>query len=196
MSARIEFAEFVSFRLKVPEGAIERLVQGPGSELSLELVRQGGEILLSQAGGDCFLLFRPAEGGLMLREVVVSNDLRGQFFQQVLGALMVEHEGDLEVRLVWNVPERNTQGEFAEVHIKRGVTSYPGLSSAARALRSSLQAAASAEPGASTEGAGELEDVVSPEDQEIEQLLARAKADWEEYLRHKKGKGSKGSGGS
>lgn len=189
MAARIEFAEFVSFRLRVPEGALERLVQGQGSRLSLELVRQGGDVLLSQAGGDCFLLFRPADGGLMLREVVVSNDLGGLFFQQVLGALMVECEGDLEVRLVWNVPERNTQGEFAEVQIKRGVTAYPGLSSAARALRSSLQAA-SAEPGASTEGAGELEDVVSPEDQEIERLLARARADWEAYLRHKNGKGS------
>jgi hypothetical protein len=193
MGSRIEIGEVVSFRLRVPEGALERLVSALKSELSLEVARQGEELMVSQADGDSFLRFRPVDANMVLTEVALCNDERGLFFQRVLGALMVEHRGDLHVRLVWNVAERNTQGEFAEVSIRRGATSYPGLQPAARALRNTLVAASP--QGASSHPWGEEPNSPPPEFQElsteeheIEQLLARGKAEWEEYQRLKGGK--------
>ena len=180
MPDRIELADIISFRLRVPDGVLERLVEELKPELSLELVRQGVDVLLSQVGASCFLLFRPVEGGLVLREVVISQDVHGLFFQQVLGVLMVEHGGDLEARLEWNVPR---QEERTHVSIERGVTSYPGLSAAVQALRSSLQAAP--DPGGAAATAGEAVEELSPEDKELERLLERARASWEEYLRLK-----------
>lgn len=190
MVSRIEIAEVVSFRLKVPAGALDRLVEELRRELPLEVIPQGDEKLLSRIEGDSFLRFRPVDRSLVLTEIAVCNDERGLFFQRVLGALMVEHHGDLEVRLAWNNPERNTHGEYAEVSIHRGGTTYPGLQPTSRALRNTLVAASpedlSSHPWGEPPSAMAAEPAEpSPEEQEIEQLLARGKAEWDEYQRLK-----------
>jgi len=138
MDARIEIAEIVSFRLKLPLTEVERLPVILASELELTLGRERGELLLSTPEGDRSLRFRPVGHEAVLTEIAICNDEGGCFFQRVLGPLMVRFEGDCELRLVWNVADRNTHGDFGAVTIRRGQTNHPGLSRPAQALRNAL----------------------------------------------------------
>src|SRR5688572_22861771 len=110
----------------MPSAELSRTPEALGKELSLSVESEGAELVLMMEDSECFLRFRPIGPDAMLTEVSVSKDERGLFFQRVLGALMVRYRGDLHIRLSWNVAERNTNGDFAEVRINRGSTTYPG----------------------------------------------------------------------
>lgn len=194
VSARIDTAEVVSYRLKVPRLELERLPHGElGQELGLQLSSEDGELLVTTQEGESFLRFRPIGAEAMLTEIFLARDPNGDFFLRVLGPLMVRFAGDLVARVIWNVPERNLNGDHAEVRITRGMTDYPGLGhvplteSEARAeaggappppLRNELRA-----------GGEELADrEPTPEEREVRELLARARSQYEEYLRLKQQK--------
>lgn len=194
VSARIDTVEVVSYRLKVPRLELERLPHGElGQELGLELLSKDGELLILGEGGNTFLRFRPMGAEAKLIEIFLVHDPNGDFFLRVLGPLMVRFAGDLVARLIWNVPERNVNGDHAEVRITRGMTDYPGLGhvpmtgSEARAEASGTSA-----PPLRNEvraGGEELEEAEpSPEADEVRELLARAKSQYEEYLRLKQKK--------
>src|ERR687887_322252 len=128
MAPRIENAEIVSFRLKVPRLELERLPNGAlGEEQGLQLLNEDGEVTISSSESDSFLRFRPIGAEAMLTEIFLSRDPRGDFLLRVLGPLMVRFTGDLLARVIWNVPERNLNGDHSEVKITRGMTDYPGL---------------------------------------------------------------------
>jgi hypothetical protein len=189
MAPRIDSAEIVSFRLKVPRMELERLPSGAlGEEQGLQLLNEDGEVMITSSETDSFLRFRPIGAEAMLTEIFLSRDPRGDFFLRVLGPLMVRFAGDLVARVIWNVPERNLNGEYVEVKIARGMTDYPGLghvplteseasagAGTGAALRNSLRAG----------GEQELGDAVSSEEREVQQLLQQAKTQYEEYLRLK-----------
>ena len=82
---------------------------------------------IAVTAGECLLRFRPQAARAVLTEVRIQSDEGGLFFQRVLGPLMVAHGGSLHARLAWDVPERNSHGDFAEVLIQKGQTTYPGL---------------------------------------------------------------------
>lgn len=191
MVSRIEIAEVVSFRLRVPRGAIERLVDSLRGELQLSLNQENDELVLEHGTGESFLRFRPSHDEAVLTEVAICNDERGLFFQRVLGDLVSRYEGDLHVRLVWNDSDRNTHGGFAEAIVQRGRSNYPGFSRTAQALRNTLVAASadvsggdpfSSEPAElpfeTSKAGSELAD-------EIEQLLEKGRQYFAEYQRLK-----------
>lgn len=190
MSARIESAEVVSFRLKVPRLELERLPHGElGQELGLQLTSEDGELMVSAQDGESFLRFRPIGAEAMLSEVFLARDANGDFFLRVLGPLMVRFAGDLVARVIWNIPERNSQGDHAEVKITRGMTDYPGIGhvplteAEARAGAGHSPQPLRNELRAGGEELGEVEP--SPEEREVKELLARARSQYEEYLRLK-----------
>ncbi len=191
MSPRIEIAEVITFRLKLPRAELTDLPGRLGPELALKMEAEGQRVTLSMEGGVSYLRFRVAGADAVLSEITVANDERGLFFHRVLGPLMVRHAGDLHVRLRWNTAERNSHGNHAEVRISRGFTTYPGLGPPPlppRASMSSAQDTASGDGGEATaESAAEDEEVEdpAPEAQEIRKLVARAKQEWEEYQRLK-----------
>lgn len=191
MAPRIETAEFVSFRLKVPRLELERLPNGAlGEELGLQLVNEDGELTITTTESDSFLRFRPIGAEAMLTEIYVAQDVRGDFLLRVLGQLMVRFAGDMQARVIWNVPERNANGDHAEVKVTRGMSDYPGLGhvpltepearagagAPSAALRNTLRAG----------GEPELGDVATPDEREVHDLLEKAKSHYEEYLRLKK----------
>jgi hypothetical protein len=189
VNPRIETAEILSFRLKVPPAELERLPDMLGRELNLAIEDDGGELLVSMDDGDSYLRFRPIGTEAMLTEVFLCNDDRGLFFQRVLGALMVRFGGDLHIRLTWNTPDRNSHGDFAEVRISRGSTTYPGLANSLSALPPAHAGASGG--GAEVEdagegGAGEEEAPLSAQEKEIQEILGRARTYWDQYQRSKK----------
>ena len=78
--------------------------------------------------------------------------------------------------------------------VSKGITTYPGLSSGG-ALPSPARAnERTRKPRAASEGEGEQPGPARPptaEEQEIAELLARGRAQWEEYQRLKASKGKK-----
>ncbi len=201
MGPRIEIAEVVSFRLKLPLTEVERLPAVLARELQLTLERERGELLVSTREGDSSLRFRPVGHDAVLTEIAICNDENGQFFQRVLGPLMVRFEGDCELRLVWNAAERNTHGDFGAVTIRRGQTNHPGLSRPAQALRNALvqhsvgpgaQAAAGSGGGEDGRSPGPSAEVPPPptpeqlkEEAEIERLLIQGRELFAQYQRLK-----------
>jgi hypothetical protein len=188
MTSRIEVAEVLSFRLKVPRPELEQLPRSLGPELGVSVETEGSELVLSIEAGDSYLRFRTIGAEAILTEVVVCNDDRGLFFQRVLGPLMVKHQGDLSIRLTWNAHEKNTEGDYSEVKITRGQTKYPGLAQPFL----SLPPAVSSGSGATESAEGETmamqsddETTVSPELLEVRKILERAKEQWAEYQRLK-----------
>jgi hypothetical protein len=146
----------------------------------------GTELIVSMADSDSYLRFRPIGSEAILTEIFLCNDDRGLFFERVLGALMVRHAGDLHLRITWNTPERNSQGEFAEVRIIRGATAYPSLAAGREEHR-----AESPSPGGSGGGSVTLEENIpepplSALEKEVQELLDRAQRHWDEYQRLKK----------
>jgi hypothetical protein len=190
MAARIDSAEVVSFRLKVPRLELERLCQTEaGRELELELHDEEGVLHLGPAHADSFLRFRTTGAEAVLAEVYLCRDPDGAFLLRVLGPLMVRFAGDLSLRLTWNVPERNAAREFVELDVARGMTDFPGLghvpttpdearagAGAGAAVRNELRA-----------GGEELADPLPAEEaEEIRRLLDEGRAHYEEYLRLKR----------
>jgi hypothetical protein len=190
MSLRIEVAEVVSFRLKVPRAVLQRLPQELEGEVPLSLTVEEGELVLSDADADSFLRFRPMGRDVVLTDAAILNDVRGRFFRQVFGALVVRFGGDLEARLVWSDESRNADTAWTDVRVERGTTHFPGLSTAVSANR--LAVAASADSlfgaGGSPEAEGEPLGPDSPlaaEADEVALLLLRAEEAWLEYQRLK-----------
>jgi hypothetical protein len=189
MDPRIEIAEVVSFRLKLPQAELERLCSERGGEVPLSLARDRMELVLEATRGDSSLRFRKSGQDAVLAEIAICNDEGGLFFQRVLGPLLVRFRGDCELRLVWNVAERNTHGHFAAVTVRQGQTNYPGLSTPAQALRSTLTAGPAAHPGGEQAGAeaqaGSPDPVDEKLEREIDELLSKGRALFAEYQRLK-----------
>lgn len=192
MHTRIEIAEVVSFRLKLPQAELERLCSEREGEVPLSLARDRAELVLEATRGDSSLRFRKSDQDAVLTEIAICNDEGGLFFQRVLGPLLVRFQGDCELRLVWNVAERNTHGDFAAVTVRQGQTNYPGLSTPAQALRSALAAGHSGHPGAQQAAADPHLRPPDPVDlkleREIDDLLARGRELFAEYQRLKAGR--------
>ena len=188
MGPRIDSAEVVSFRLKVPRMELERLPQGElGQSLGLTLTPEDGELVLAAADGDSYLRFRPIGAEAMLTDIYLFRDVEGGFLLRVLGPLMIRFAGDLELRAVWSQPERNSEGDHAHVKITRGITDYPGLSRQPPAgTRTSAEGGASASPRNTLRAGGEDElGDRYPEEREVKELLEKARAYYQEYLRLK-----------
>jgi hypothetical protein len=179
MAPRIDKAEVVSFRLEVPREALERLPDEVGALPILVEAQPGRRIQVSAAS--CRLAFVARDGLARLTEVELSNDERGLFFQRVLGPLVVQHQGDLHVKLVWNVAERNSHGDFAEVRIQRGVTTYPGLSH----LKNVVEGKGAEEGAVEPVTLDPLETQPAVEEDEIDRLLEEGRKYFEEYQRLK-----------
>jgi hypothetical protein len=190
MGARIEVVEVLSFRLRVPRRALDRLPAELKSELGLRLSpSEDGTLLLGQEDEDSFLRFRLTGDAAELTEIAIANDEGGTFFQAVLGSLMVRFAGDLRVRLVFD-PDGMESGEpWAEVRIEKGRTTYPGLATQAAAANLSHAASEGGAVGPSDdEGALEEDAPPSPEEEELAQLLRKADSAWQEYQRLKSGR--------
>jgi hypothetical protein len=187
MASRIEIAEVLSFRLKIAKEELEKLLEELQDDLPLTLEADGAELVLGAENGDSHLRFRAIGPDAILTEVAICNDDRGLFFQRALGTLMVRGGGDLHVRVTWNVAEWNTHGEFAEVRVTRGASTYPGLGRPMnRAIPTAQSGAALGGGAAGAAPASNPEDpAANPEIQEILDLLARARQHWEEYQRLK-----------
>ncbi len=193
MDPRIEIAEVVSFRLKLPLAELERLCSERGGEVPLSLAKERSELVLEANRGDSSLRFRKSGQDVVLTEIAICNDEGGLFFQRVLGPLLVRFHGDCELRLVWNVAERNTHGDFAAVTVRGGQTNYPGLSTPAQALRSALTSGhAGGHPGAQQAAADPQVHPPDPVDlkleREIDDLLAKGRELFAEYQRLKAGR--------
>lgn len=180
MSHRIETAEILSFRLRVPPDELRLLSSQLKGAMQLSLDTDDGEYVVAPQGGESFLRFRPFGAEAVLTEIHLSNDEQGVFFEEVLGALMVRYGGDLHVRLLWSTPGQDQPG-FDDVRISRGATSYPGL----------LRARGAGAP-LSTDGTTavdtsepEAERPLTPFEKEISDLLTRARLHWAEYQRLK-----------
>lgn len=182
MTPRIENAEIVSFRLKVPKAELEALPQAAAvAGIKLALSAEEKDLILSVVEGDSSLRFRSIGADVVLTEVELKNDARGLFFHKVLGTLMVRFGGDLHARLTWNTAERNSHGNFAEVKIARGSTTYPGLGASPFA---SLGSEGGVEGAPEDEGPHEP----TPEELEVKKLLEKAQGHWAEYQKLKKKK--------
>jgi hypothetical protein len=186
MGARIEVVEVLSFRLRVPQRALERLPGELETELELRLVSsEDGSLLLAQDTEECYLRFRPTGDDAELIEIAIANDAGGTFFQAVLGALMVRFGGDLRVRLVFD-PSGSEVGEpWAEVFIEKGRTTYPGLATQAAAANLSQAATEGGSVGPDEAEAAD-EGPLSPEEEELARLLRKAQDSWQEYQRLKR----------
>ena len=187
MAARIEVVEVRDFRLELPRHALEALPERLAGVLEVRLGEEDGQLVLAPEGGECFLRFAPRGPAVELAEVVVCNDAGGRFFRHVLGALMVQHGGDLDARVVYDVAEvgaaEDAEEAWAEVRNVVGRTAFPGLATQGAAVNLA-QAAADAGPAGAPE---EDEDAHAPppEDDEVGRLLERAREQWQEYQRLK-----------
>ncbi len=150
---------------------LERLKRELEPKVKLVLESDGPEVIVSAEDSDSYLRFRPIGLEVILTEVFVCNDERAQFLHQVLGPLMLQHGGDLHLRLTWNIPERNGDRDWAELKINRGVTTYPEL-------------APKQPPPNEVEVVG-----LSGREDEIIELLDKARAYWAEYQRLKAKRG-------
>lgn len=185
MRPRIEIAEVVSFRLALAQQALERLVEELSGEMKLSLDPDGTDLVLQHVEGDSSLRFARAGDELALTEILVCNDEAGRFFSRVLGRLMTDHRGDLEIKVVWNVPERNTEGSHATVELISGKTKPV---SAARALRNTLVAGAQVaelQPAGQTAAGTPGPTAKDREEEEVARLLEKGRIAWAEYQRLK-----------
>jgi hypothetical protein len=184
MKPRIESLEALSFRLKVPLAELERLAESPRvRELGLSLEYDGTDLVLGGLLSDCALRFRPIGTEAMLSEINVARDEAGLFYEQVLLALAARFRGDLHLKVVWSDSERNTHGAWAEVKISRGVAEGGPPAYAPTTVTSGSAGAEQVEAAEP-----ESEPTTTPEEQEIQQLLDKARASWDEYQRLKAGR--------
>ena len=176
---RIESAETVSFRLKLPRSELERLAGAHlGPKLGIELTADREDLLLGAVGGESYLRFRPSGAEATLTDLCLFHDERAIFFHRIIGPLMILYKGDVHLRLVWNIETRNGPGHYSEVKILEGMTSYPDFSIS---FFQTSTAAAERIEASSGNQAAEVED----EGGEVRDLLAKAKDHWAEYQRLK-----------
>lgn len=187
MRPRLEVAELLSFRLRLPQGALEQVLSPPGDTF-LSLTREEGDWVLSDSGADSFLRFRPLQDELVLTDLALLNDPRARFLQ-VLAMLLIRFQGDLEAQLVWSDARRNGEASWTDLRVRQGRTQHPGL--AVPRLQHQLSQVPDAEALARNEvvGGSLFADGDAPaapdEAEEIAKLLVRAEAAWAEYQRLK-----------
>ncbi len=181
MSNRIESAQVLSFRLKVPAAELPRLPAMLAPDLSLSVEEDGGDAVVSVADSDSYLRFRPIGPESVLTEIFICNDVGGLFFKRVLAALMVRFGGDLHARLLWSGTAAREHGELDEVHIDRGKATEPALAGAAAVLAAEDEAAVEAEAVAEADEP----EPHSALDVEVQRSLTQARAHWAEYQRLK-----------
>jgi hypothetical protein len=185
MKPRIETVEVLSYRLKVPLTELEQLSDTDlGRELGLTLEYDGNELVLAASQADCAVRFRPIGAEAMLCEIAIARDEGGAFFEGVLLPLAARHRGDLHLRVVWNDGDRNTHGNWAEVKISHG------MDESGRPLYAATLVGAAGEQVEPPES--EPERPLTPEEtaeqHEVERLLAKGRALWDQYQRAKAGK--------
>ena len=182
MRPRLEVAELLSFRLRLPKEALDEVLSPPGDTF-LTLSREGPDLVLADSGADSFLRFKQVKEELVLTDVALLNDPRARFLK-VLAALMIRFEGDLEAQLVWSDAQRNTVEGWTDLRVNRGQTEHPAL--AVPRLQNQLRQVPEA---LSPDGGGalfaEAEGPAPDEAEEIARLLVRAEAAWSEYQRLK-----------
>src|SRR5690606_39058667 len=125
MRPRLEVAELLSFRLRLPREALDEVLSPPGDTF-LTLTREGGDLVLSDSGADSFLRFKPLKNELVLTDVALLNDPRARFLK-VLAALLIRFEGDLEAQLVWGDAQRNGEEAWTDLRVNNGLTDHPAL---------------------------------------------------------------------
>lgn len=162
--SRIEEVQPVDFRLEIPLGDFSELPD----KLSVEIERDGDALTLRAEQQTCHLRFRVDGDFAVLDEIVIRSDIQGRFFQQVLGALLIEYQGDFRGTVAWSIPK----GDKSEVVVDRGESPYPLLAVLAAARRGGLQEHA---PTGSK----------PPELTRAEKLQAEGRAAFEEYQRLK-----------
>jgi hypothetical protein len=178
MGSSIEAVEVLSFRLELPRLALERLPSELGTALRVLVQKdEDGTLLVEHEGQENFLRFHLEGDSAELMEISIARDAQGNFFQKVLGALMVRFHGDLRARLVLDPRENPSKEPWVEVSVDRGRTNWPGLATQAAAVR--LQ-------HASGEGGEPPEEPLTAEEEELSRLLSRAEAAWQEYQRLKR----------
>jgi hypothetical protein len=187
MGSRIEAVELLSFRLELPRLVLERLPSELGSSVAVKVEREeDGALVVEHTGHESFLRFHIEGEGAELVEISITQDPQGAFFQKVLGALMVRFHGDLRARLVFDPRENTSQDPWVEVSIERGRTTWPGLATQSAAVRLAHAAAEGGSVGTSGEGGEPAEEPLTPEEEELSRLLARAESAWQEYQRLKR----------
>ena len=169
--SRIVEVTVTRVRLSLPTADFIRLP----AQMGVTVVREGDEIRLTTEQPRCALLFHVEGDTATLTEATVKDDIRGAFFQQVLGALLIEYRGDLDGEVEWNQPK----GQKSRVWVEGGETDYP--------LLASLTAA---RPGPLLESPGE--DKPPRDDRRVEAHLESAREAWQEYQRLKSGKATRG----
>jgi len=188
MAPRIQLAEILSFRLHVPFQALERLIHDLRNELPLTLGEDSNGIKLTHDQAHSFLRFRRRGEDAILVEVNLAEDEQGLFFQRVLQTLLSQCQGDFQARLVWDAQEKNVHGAHTLVTVRRGVLQSSNSARATNALRNTLVAAGGGGEGNGDPGESRANEESSADESllsEVEQLLARAKAHWDEYQRLK-----------
>lgn len=162
--SRIEEVDARDFRLEIPVADFGDLPE----RLEVDVQRDGEIITVRAEQQTCHLRFRVDGDVAVLEEIVIRSDVQGRFFQQVLGALLIEYQGDFRGTVAWSVPK----GDKSEVIVDRGESPYPLLAVLAAARRQPLQEHAHVgnKP---------------PELSRAERLQAEGRAAFEEYQRLK-----------
>jgi hypothetical protein len=178
--SRIEQLEVAKVRLQIPTEDFDAIP----ARLDVTLTREGDEILLSNEQPGCALRFEVKGEHAELCDVRIRNDQQGRFFQQVLGVLLIEYQGDLDALIEWNAPK----GVRAPVKVLRGETNYP--------LLASLRAARARGKQEARPPLVELgdEDTLTNLEDRVEKHLTSARAAWEEYQRLKASKDKRRDG--
>lgn len=162
--SRIDEVEPLDFRLEIPLSDFTDLP----SRLSVSVDRDGDRLIVKGEQPGCHLRFRVDGDKAILDDVVIRSDVQGRFFQQVLGALLVEYQGDFRGMVAWSLPK----GDRSEVVVDRGESYYPLLAVLAAARKGALQEHDSA-PGK------------PPELSRAEKLQAEGREAYAEYQRLK-----------
>lgn len=178
MRPRLEVAELLSFRLRLPKEALDEVLAPPAGTF-LTLTREEEDVVLADSGADSFLRFRQVKGELVLTDVALLNDPRARFLK-VLAALLIRFEGDLEAQLMWSDAQRNSLEGWTHLRVLRGQTEHPAL--AVPRLQNQLRQVPEA---GGPEGPLFTEGPAPDEAAEIARLLVRAEAAWSEYQRLK-----------
>lgn len=164
--SRIEEVQPVDFRLEIPLADFGDMPE----KLSVDVERDGELITVRAEQQTCHLRFRVDGDVAVLHEVVIRSDVQGRFFQQVLGALLIEYQGDFRGTVAWSLPK----GDKNEVVVDRGESPYPLLAVLAAARRGGGALLEHAPVGNKP-----------PELTRAEKLQAEGRAAYEEYQRLK-----------
>jgi hypothetical protein len=158
--SRIDEVEPHNFRLEIPLADFKDLP----ARLGVDVDQDGELITVRNEQPNCHLVFRVDADRAVLHEVAIRADVQGRFFQQVLGALLIEYQGDFRGMVNWSVPK----GDRSEVVVDRGESFYPLIAVLAAARRGQVVLG-----GPSAEIA------------RAEKYQAEGRAAFEEYLRLK-----------